>query len=223
MIDTQISTAPGRRPRRPAAKRKARAKVRAMSDSGDRRANVLAAAQRVFEAKGLDGANMRAIAREAGYTVGALYFYYKSREEIYADLLSTSLKHLQTAALEASAAVNTPPDRAMACALAFYDYYATRPNEFSLAFYLFRGIGPHGLTHELNDRLNAELWATLAEVYRPLVEAGRNLDEALRDLTACFGHGVGLLLLTHTGRIRMFRQDGRELFRAFVERWARGD
>ncbi len=26
-----------------------------------------------------------------------------------------------------------------------------------------------------------------------------------------FGHGVGLLLLVHTGRIRMFRQDGREL------------
>lgn len=220
MTETQVSTAPRPRRRRPAAKR--RVKARALSDSGDRRANVLAAAQRVFEAKGLDGANMRAIAHEAGYTVGALYFYYKSREEIYADLLSTSLKHLQTAALEAGAH-GTPQERAVACALAFYDYYATRPNEFSLAFYLFRGIGPHGLTHELNDRLNAELWATLAEVYRPLVETGRNLDEALRDLTSCFGHGVGLLLLTHTGRIRMFRQDGRELFRTFVERWARGD
>ena len=160
---------------------------------------------------------MRAIAKEAGYTVGALYFYYKSQEEIYADLLSTSLKHLQTAAAHAGTGDATPPRRAVACALAFYDYYATRPEEFSLGFYLFRGIGPHGLTHALNDRLNAELWGTLSEVYRPLVEGGRNLDEALRDLTACFGHGVGLLLLTHTGRIRMFRQDGRELFRVFVE------
>ena len=214
MIETNVSTAPRPRRRRPAAKRKARA----MSDSGDRRAHVLAAAQRVFEARGLDGANMRAIAKEAGYTVGALYFYYKSREEIYADLLSTSLKHLQAAAARAGSAEGTPPERAAASALAFYDYYATRPDEFSLGFYLFRGIGPHGLTHELNERLNAELWATLAEVYRPLVESGRNLDAALRDLTACFGHGVGLLLLEHTGRIRMFRQDGRELFRAFLER-----
>ena len=218
MIETNVSTAPRPRRRRPAAKRK----VRALSGSEDRRANVLAAAQRVFEAKGLDGANMRAIAKEAGYTVGALYFYYKSREEIYADLLSTSLKHLQAAAVRAGTGNATPQERAVACSLAFYDYYATRPDEFSLGFYLFRGIGPHGLTHELNDRLNAELWGTLAEVYRPLVETGRNLDEALRDLTACFGHGVGLLLLEHTGRIRMFRQDGRELFRAFVERYVNG-
>ena len=211
MPPTALSPRPRRRP---AVKRKARG----LSDSGDRRASVLAAAQRVFEAKGLEGANMRAIAREAGYTVGALYFYYKNREEIYADLLSTSLKHMQIAATEAGAAGGTPQERAIACALAFYDYYTTRPNEFSLAFYLFRGIGPHGLTHELNERLNAELWATLAEVYRPMVEAGRSLDKALSDLTACFGHGVGLLLLEHTGRIRMFRQDARELFREFVER-----
>ncbi len=213
-MTTTVSPAPRSR-RRPAAKRK----VRALSESGDRRAGVLAAAQRVFEAKGIEGANMRAIAKEAGYTVGALYFYYKSQEEIYADLLSTSLRHMQAAATSAGACDATPRERAVAGALAFYDYYATRPNEFSLGFYLFRGIGPHGLTHELDGRLNAELWGTLAEVYRPLVEAGRPPDEALRDLTACFGHGVGLLLLTHTGRIRMFRQDGRELFRAFVEQF----
>ena len=218
MIETQVSAAPRPRRRRPTVKRK----VRALSGSEDRRANVLAAAQRVFEAKGLDGSNMRAIAKEAGYTVGALYFYYKSREEIYADLLSTSLKHLQAAAAQAGTGNAAPQERAVASALAFYDYYATRPDEFSLGFYLFRGIGPHGLTHELNDRLNAELWGTLAEVYRPLVETGRTLDEALRDLTACFGHGVGLLLLVHTGRIRMFRQDGRELFRTFVERCVGG-
>ena len=212
MTDIQVSTAP--RARRPPS---ARRKARPLSDSEDRRARVLAAAQRVFEARGLDGANMRAIAREAGYTVGALYFYYKSREEIYADLLSTSLNHLQAAAVAAGSGNGTPRERAAASALAFYDYYVTRPNEFSLGFYLFRGIGPHGLTHELNERLNAELWATLAEVHRPLIESGRTPEEALRDLTACFGHGVGLLLLVHTGRIRMFHQDGRELFRTFVE------
>ena len=44
------------------------------SDSEDRRAHILAAAQRVFEAKGLEGANMRAIAKEAGYTRGRAVF-----------------------------------------------------------------------------------------------------------------------------------------------------
>ena len=69
----------------------------------DRRAHILEAALRVFEAKGLEGANMRSIAREAGYTPGALYFYYASQEEIYADLLSHSLRRLHAATCAAGA------------------------------------------------------------------------------------------------------------------------
>ena len=188
----------------------------------DRRAHILAAAQRVFEEKGLDGANMRAIAREAGYTPGALYFHYASQEEIYADLLSISLARLHEATRDAGSGADTPQECAVERAMAFYDYYTTRPDEFSLGFYLFKGIGPYGLTPELNDRLNAEFWHALSVVYQPIVKSGKHLGEALSDLTACVGHGVGLLLLFHTGRIRMFRQDGRALFRDFVEKCVGG-
>ena len=181
---------------------------------------MLEAALRVFEEKGLEGANMRSIAREAGYTPGAIYFYYASQEEIYADLLSHSLRRLHSATCEAGAEfANGANPRALvvARALAFYDYYAARPDELSLGFYLFRGIGPHGLTRELNARLNTELWRALAGLYDPIIALGRTREEALAELTSAFGHCVGMLLLVHTGRIRMFRQDGRELFRAFVE------
>ena len=186
-------------------------------DNGERRGHILAAAQRVFEAKGLEGANMRAIAREAGYTPGALYFYYASQEEIYADLLSTSLGRLHEFTRAAGAEAVTPGDLAVARALAFYDYYAVRPDELSLGFYLFKGIGPHGLTRELNEGLNGELWSALSGVYHPLVESGRKPDQALTDLTALFGHGVGLLLLVTRAASACSAQDGREMFRAFVE------
>ncbi len=183
----------------------------------DRRAHILAAAQRVFEAKGLEGANMRAIAKEAGYTPGALYFYYKSQEEIYADLLTTSLWRLKDYTQDAARDAQTPAEQLQTRAVAFYDYYATRPDEMSLGFYLFRGLGPHGLTHTLDERLNAQFWMTLIGVLDPLLALGRSQAEAVRELTAIVAHGVGLLLLVHTGRIRLFHQDGRELFRAFVE------
>jgi hypothetical protein len=38
----------------------------------------------------------------------------------------------------------------------------------------------------------------------------------LRENTALFAHGVGLLLLQHTGRIRMFGQDASLLFDVYV-------
>src|SRR5262245_101714 len=53
-----------------------------------RREIILAAARRVFADQGLEGATLRAIAKEAGYTHGALYFHYASKEEIYGDLLA---------------------------------------------------------------------------------------------------------------------------------------
>ena len=49
------------------------------------------AAKRVFLARGLSAASVREIALQAGYTTGAIYFHYASKEEIYADVLSASL------------------------------------------------------------------------------------------------------------------------------------
>ena len=179
----------------PKSKEAARPKTKARRANppsvDDRRAHVLEAALRVFEEKGLEGANMRSIAREAGYTPGAIYFYYASQEEIYADLLSHSLRRLHAATCEAAAEfADGANHRALvvARALAFYDYYAARPDELSLGFYLFRGIGPHGLTRELNERLNTELWRALAGLYDPMVALGRTREEALAELTSAFGH-----------------------------------
>jgi hypothetical protein len=36
-------------------------------------------------------------------------------------------------------------------------------------------------------------------------------------VTALFAHCVGLLVLSHTGRIRMFNQGSQELFDAYLE------
>ena len=52
------------------------------------------AAKRVFLARGLSAASVREIALQAGYTTGAIYFHYASKEEIYADVLRQSLSAL---------------------------------------------------------------------------------------------------------------------------------
>ena len=46
---------------------------------------------------------------------------------------------------------------------------------------------------------------------------GLAAESALRENTALFAHGVGLLLLQHTGRIRMFGQSPEALFQAYVD------
>ncbi len=181
---------------------------------------ILDAAERVFAEHGLEGASLRAIARAAGYTQGAIYFHYASKEEIYGDLLGGSLDRLDAAvrAAEGEQRTEGPAAGLHDAALAFYDYYRDHPQELELGFYLFRGMRPLGLTPELDARLNARLRAVLALIEAPIRTLGADPARAERETAALFAQAAGLLLLVHTGRLRLFGLDGRALFRDYLAR-----
>jgi AcrR family transcriptional regulator len=189
---------------------------RAVSDH--RRKLVLDAAREVFQEHGLDGASMREIAKKAGYTPGAIYSYFRSKEEMYGELLAESLERLNEAVEAGAASSAASDDRLCAAALAFYRFYAENPRDLDLGFYLFHGLKPHGLTKELNSHLNQRLRAALQPVEQALHELGVEQEVAVREVTALFGHCVGLLLLQHTGRIKIFEQRAQDLFEEYVER-----
>src|SRR5438874_11813814 len=107
--------------------RKERKSVRQQAASDMKRALILDAARKVFEADGLDGASLRAIAGAAGYTPAALYFHFDSKQAIYAEVLRGSLVNLGTAVSRAALRANTPADRLRAAAMAFFRYYAENP------------------------------------------------------------------------------------------------
>ena len=183
-----------------------------------KRARILAAARAVFAAEGLDGASLRAIAAEAGYTPAALYFHFASKEAIYAEVLRASLTRLAAAVDEAAADAAEPADRLRRASMAFFGFYAAHPDDLDLGFYLFRGgMKPRGLGPARDEQLNAALEAAL----RPVGEAARALGAgpgAANLLTVeVFAHAAGLLLLAHTGRIRMFGASAPRLMEAYVE------
>jgi AcrR family transcriptional regulator len=193
---------------------------RAVADA--RRALVLEAARATFGELGLDGASLREIARRAGYTPGALYRYFRSKEEVYAALLGESLDRLNACVGTAQAPPGTPA-RAVAHATlrakatAFFEFYRERPRDLDLGFYLFHGTRPRGLTPVLNARLNARLAQALEPAGAALRAAGLDAAQAHVEATALFAHMVGLLLLGHTGRIRMFELQPQALLERYVD------
>jgi AcrR family transcriptional regulator len=192
-----------------------------------RRSLVLDAARAAFFELGLEGASLREIAKRAGYTPGAMYSYFASKEEVYGALLGESLERLNACvaaaqpelAMGRGAAVplRTAANTLRAKASAFFDFYRDSPRDLDLGFYLFHGMRPRGLTPALNETLNARLKAALAPSHTALVALGCDAADAQAEVTALFAHAVGLLLLSHTGRIRMFRQDARLLFVRYVD------
>lgn len=183
-----------------------------------KRGLILDAARAVFETEGLDGASLRAIAVAAGYTPAALYFHFDSKEAIYAEVLRESLANLRQTVDRAASRCKRPVHRLRAAGMAFFRYYAENPRDLDLGFYLFRGgMKPHGLGKERDVMLNTALEAAL----HPIFEAARGLgaasEEAKLLMVDTFAHAAGLLLLAHTGRIRMFGVSASNLMERFIE------
>jgi len=182
-----------------------------------RRQIILDAAQRVFARDGLDGATVRAIAREAGCTTGAIYPWFEGKEAIYAALLHESLdrleRHLQ---LEVQSG---PPARAARRAIqAFFGYYAGRETEFLLGLYLFKAPGPRGLGRGMDEALNARLQACVDWLGTGLRMAGNRPEDAIRlEQANAFTYLMGLLLLVHTHRLKSLGQQARPLLDRFCD------
>lgn len=205
-------------PRRPAAK-KAKADPRearnqALADV--RRQSVLDAARSAFFELGMEKTSMREIAQRAGYTVGAIYSYFASKEEVYGALLAESLERLNARVQAALDDCSDEQERVRRAASSFFDFYRENPRDLDLGFYLFQGMNPRGLTPELNDKLNARLRDALQPTQDALQALGLPAKRALEEVTALFAHTVGLLVLSHTGRIRMFKQASQDLFDAYL-------
>jgi len=167
-----------------------------------RRQLIVDAAKQSFEKYGLEATSIRAIAQAAGCTTGAIYPHFRSKEEIYAVVLSGSLSALQ---IEMSLAMkgNAPAKALRRGTSAIYRYYDARPAELALALTLFNGDRSKKLGHGLDDGLKRQLDGLLALLAEQVRMASRRpfLPMVRIEATALFAYLTGLLVLKHSGRI----------------------
>ena len=186
--------------------------------SEHKRELILDAAKQIFAEEGLEGASLRAIAVRAGYTPAALYFYFESKEAIYAEVLKASLASLGEAVHEAVAQTRTAAQRLKAAAMGFFRFYTENPRDLDLGFYLFRGgMKPAGLGRARDETLNAALEVALRPIADAALELGASRQKANLLMVDCFAHATGLLLLLHTGRIRMFGASAADRMETYVK------
>ena len=171
-----------------------------------RRQLILDAAQRAFERDGLEKTTIRAIAKEAGCTTGAIYPWFAGKETIYGALLDESLQRLH-AHLASAATTGDAPAAARRAIRAFFGYYAERQTDFSLGMYLFQGLGPRGLGREMDEKLNARL-RQCVDLLGVALGRTKGWDAAAVAVEQMnlFTYLMGLLLLLHTHRLKSLGQ-----------------
>lgn len=182
-----------------------------------RRGLVLDAARAVFLELGFDGANIREIARRAGYTPGAIYSYFENKEAIYATLMEETLERLRRAIVAIKPTRGQPDRTFVGRAAAWLRFFSEHPRDLDLGLYLIQGSGHKGLGAGGVQRHNELLLDALRPCEEALLAMGLDAATARQEHTALFALGLGLLSLQRSGRMSMFEQDALTVFEQQLE------
>jgi AcrR family transcriptional regulator len=177
----------------------------------------LRTAEEVFSEHGLEGTSLRAIAKAAGYTAPAIYTYYRTKEELYGEIIARSLDELRDR-IDAAVGDGSTAEHLRAALFAYYAYYRDNPHQLDLGLYLFAGARPAGVTPEIDRDLNRRFKVTvdrIAAVYRTV--SGCSAADAEAAATAAIVHAIGLVIMGATKRLRLLRQDGDAQMRAYID------
>ena len=107
-------------------------KERREREREERRRQILVAARTLLSKKGLGGTSIQQIAKHAELGVGTIYFYYRSKEELFAALQQEGLEELQDQVKAAGARGKTPTDRLNKIALAYLRFSEEHKDYFDI-------------------------------------------------------------------------------------------
>nr|WP_051257338.1 TetR/AcrR family transcriptional regulator [Brevundimonas aveniformis] len=181
---TQIRPASGRSARKP------------KGEGHVRRAEILAAAERLFVERGYEGATIRKIADEVGVSSTALYMHFKDKAEILAEICEAGFGKLAAVTDEIEAETQTAEMALRRKMRAYYEFGFANPNAYRL-IYLTRP-GEAGGAEEAARRVGRGLFERLRSTVEDMSKEGRlNRDPHTATQLIWAGvHGLVSLMLT---------------------------
>lgn len=182
-----------------------------------RKALVLDAAKVVFSKMGLERASMREIAKQAGYTVGALYSYFSSRQELLAALLAEMLNRLEAVVLAVRVHKGQAELLLLARGQAWLTFFITQPHDTELLLYVLTGAGVQREQSELGRQVHLQLRKTLEPMSATLLALGASPGQLDSELEAILAQGLGLLVAQDTNRLQAPEQSPEALFARYLQ------
>lgn len=133
---------------------------------GQGRAAITDAAREIFAERGYHGASIRDIAKRAGLSLSALYYWHASKQDLLAALLSESRHDYLQACTEAVRAAPVDDPAARLCALvgATVEYRVRRRTESDIAAREWRNLEqPHVAQLDQLSESASRLWTEIIE------------------------------------------------------------
>jgi len=118
------------------------AKERREREREQRKAQILDTARALLLEKGLNATSINQIAKRAELSVGAIYFYYKSKEDLYAALQVEGLELLNQTIRESVQKPSQPQENIRNIAMAYLKFSEEHKNYFDIINYFLASPEP---------------------------------------------------------------------------------
>ena len=165
-----------------------------MSQTGDKRQQILDAAVRVFAAKGYDKSRVGDVARQAGVAYGLVYHYFDSKDQMLNELFSERWELLLEASQEVQSSGAPPRDKLAGVANFIIESYRHEPELMKVIIVeVTRAANSFGRTHlpEIS-----QAYDQVSEIVADAQEAGEFRDDVDPSFAAMVFYGAIEQLLT---------------------------
>lgn len=163
-----------------------------------RRAEMLAAAERIFVEHGYEGATIRKIADEVGLSSTALYMHFADKGEILHEICRETFERLIAGNRRVMDETGTADERLERILQAYIDFGFENPNAYRLV-YLTRPVEARDGAQSAAQQLGGELFASFQAVIDQIGAEGRLINGDARLTAQLFWsgiHGVVSLVIT---------------------------
>lgn len=156
---------------------------------GGTKNRILEVGNRLFFEKGFDGTGIREIMKEVGADVGAFYYYYKSKDELFEDVLNNFFAPYEVDFEKIASEAEHRPYRAL---LRFFEYVKLSTREFRTKY--------DGHIHKTVRWAIREQTLTVLEPYieriiNILISYGGKPTMNAHTMAIFLSHGVGSVIL----------------------------
>jgi AcrR family transcriptional regulator len=151
------------------------AKERREREREQRKSQILDTARALLLEKGLNATSINQIAKRSELSVGAIYFYFKDKEELFAVLQVEGLELLHQTIRQAVDRESSPEEKIRSIALAYLQFSKEHKNYFDIINYFLTSpetIFPPDLKNEIDSHGNASIF-TLTTAIREGIDSGQ--------------------------------------------------
>ncbi|PKN20313.1 MAG: hypothetical protein CVU71_00505 [Deltaproteobacteria bacterium HGW-Deltaproteobacteria-6] len=201
------------------------AKERREREREQRKNHILDTARALLLEKGMNATSINQIAKRSELSVGAIYFYFKDKEELFAALQVEGLELLHQAISQAVNKKSTPENKISSIARAYLRFSEEHKNYFDIINYFLTSpatIFPPELKNEIDERGNASI-ATLTDAIREGMDKGHfKAVDPRRQAIILWSAFNGMIQLKKLQNTILAKDEYQSLYMEIVDRFLNG-